>query len=206
LRVTIATAFDLAALARRYQLAPALALGLGAGLYFEYYRRAQPAPTRFITGLNRALESSLAARHAQYIHAPRDAARAALRENALWFNLDRQPATALLGLEMLAEELVYYDTQSDWRVCLRAMAGAIDDHEALYRGVYILFLQEIARLLDIQPLIIELQEIAAEWTQFAAYLNACAVSENVPDFEKAGRLARRLAFREEHFWGKALDL
>lgn len=204
--MTASTLIDLKSLARAYEISPALALGLGAGVYFEYFRRPQPAPTRSITGLNRVMDTALAARLSQFHTAPRKAARAALHENALWFNLDRQPTTALLGMEMLAEELVYYDTLPDWRVSFQAMARAILDGDALYRRAYASFLQEMSRYLETQTVTTELLEIADEWSQFAMYLEQSAVSERALSFEQASRLVRRLAFREEHFWGKVLDL
>ncbi len=197
---------DLEQLAHAYKLSPALALGLGAGVYFEYYRRPSPRPTRFITGLNRATAQTLAQRAAQYSTAPQAALRAALHENALWFNLDRQPTTALLGMEMLAEELVYYDTYPDWRVSFRAMARAVLDTDALHRRTYASFLQASARFIPAHEVTIELQEIADDWIHFGTYLDECAASANAPSFEQASRLVRRLAFREEHFWGKVLDL
>lgn len=183
-----------------------MALGLGAGVYFEYYRRPSPAPTRFITGLNRATAETLAQRMRQYATAPQAALRAALHENALWFNLDRQPTTALLGMEMLAEELVYYDTFPDWRVSFQAMARAVLDSGALHRHTYVSFLQESSHFIAAQEFATELQEIADGWVQFGTYLDECAASVSAPSFEQASRLVRRLAFREEHFWGKVLDL
>ena len=205
-RVTEILVPDLDALAHAHQLSHAMALGLSAGLYFEYYRRPRPQPTRFITGLNRAAESFLQQRLAQYSTAPYDAVRAALRDNALWFNLDRLPTTALLGMEMLAEELVYYDTLADWRECFRAMSQQISDTRALYRRTYCDFLQEIANVTDTAAVVSELSEIANDWERFAAHLAACAAPDAAPGFEQAGRLVRRIAFREEHFWGQILAL
>lgn len=197
--------FDLATLASAHNVSPALALGLGAGVYFEYYRRPQPAPTRFITGLHRATASTLAQRLPHYERAPQETLRAALHENALWFNLDRQPTTALLGMEMLAEELVYFDSYPDWRISFQAMARAIFDGDALFRRKYAAFLDEISPFIVTRTAAAELHEICDEWLQCAACLNDSA-SGHTPSFESASRLVRRLAFREEHFWGKVLDL
>lgn len=182
-----------------------MALGLGAGVYFEYYRRPTPEPTRFITGLNRATGALLAQRIEHYASAPEAAVRAALHENALWFNLDRQPTTALLGMEMLAEELIYYDTVPDWRISFQAMARVILETGALYRRTFITFLNEVAHLVVMHGVASELQEIADEWTRFGTYLEECAERANASSFEQASRMVRRLAFREEHFWGKVLD-
>ena len=204
-RVKQLTTSALNALAAAHDISPAMALGLGAGVYFEYYRRPQP-PTRFITGLNRACETTLRQRLPIYHQTPHTALRDALRENALWFNLDRQPTTALLGIEMLAEELVYYDKLADWRECFHGIAREIVDTHALYRRTYCAFLQDIAREIDTAAVATELGEIADEWQAFAMYLKECAAPDSTPSFERAGRLVRRIAFREEHFWGKVLDL
>lgn len=182
-----------------------MALGLGAGVYFEYYRRPTPEPTRFITGLNRATEAVLVKRMEHYASAPEAAVRAALHENALWFNLDRQPTTALLGMEMLAEELIYYDTVPDWRIAFHGMARVILETGALYRRTFVSFLNEVAHFVVGDDAVSELQEIAGEWTRFGTYLEECAGPTSVPSFEQASRMVRRLAFREEHFWGKVLD-
>ncbi len=183
-----------------------MGLGLGAGVYFEYYRRPTPAPTRFITGLNRVVQATLAQRAPQYAATPKDAVRAALHENALWFNLDRQPTTALLGMELWAEELAYYDALPDWRVSLQAMARTILDSGALYRRSYLEFLQTSAPLVPTRAAQQELSEIVNEWMQLAICLQDCAASAAAPALETPSRLVRRLAFREEHFWGKVLEL
>lgn len=192
--------------ARGHGLSPALTLGLGAGVYFEYYRRPQSSPTRFITGLHRSFPESLRQNFVEYEQAPEATLRAALRANAMWFIYDRQPTTALLGIEMLAEELVYYDAVADWRVCWQAMAREIFGTRALFRRDYGAFLQEISNLVNTQALVSELNEIAEEWEGFAAYLETSAAPQGEPSFETASRLVRRIAFREEHFWGKVLDL
>jgi hypothetical protein len=192
--------------AQSHRLSSAMTLGLSAGIYFEYYRRPQPSPTRFITGLQRSFPESLRQNFVKYEAAPEATLRTALRENAMWFIYDRQPTTALLGIEMLAEELVYYDTVADWRVCWQAMARQIFSTRALFRRDYGAFLQEISNLIHTQALASELNEIAEEWERFAAYLEANAAPRGDPSFETASRLVRRIAFREEHFWGKVLDL
>lgn|GEM_PF-2852260 len=192
--------------ARDHALSPALTLGLSAGVYFEYFRRPQPSPTRLITGLQRSFPESLRQNFVEYEQAPEATLRAALRANAMWFIYDRQPTTALLGIEMLAEELIYYDTVADWRVCWQAMAREIFSTRALFRRDYGAFLQEISKYFNTQALASEVNEIAEEWERFAAYLETSAAPQGDPSFETASRLVRRIAFREEHFWGKVLDL
>lgn len=196
---------ELVSCAQSHNLSAAMGLGLGAGVYFEYYRRPSPAPTRFITGLHRAAPTTLTQRAPQYAAAPEQTVRAALRENALWFNLDRQPTAALLGMELWAEELAFYDALPDWRVSLQAMARTILDSDALYRRIYLEFLQTCAPFVPTSAAQTELSEIVNEWLQLANCLQDCAASA-APALETPSRLVRRLAFREEHFWGKVLDV
>lgn len=193
---------DLQALALEYSVVPALALGLGAGLYFEYFRRHRISPTHFVAALHRDLEKNLAARYALFVRDPRAACRDALRQNALWFNLDRAPTTALLGMEMLAEELPHYETIADWRSSLNNMAQTIRETDALYRFTYAEFLDEIAPQVPRAPFLAQqLREIAGEWSSFAEQLPSAVLPMQL---ERASRLLRRIAFREEHFWGIVL--
>ncbi|HZQ08388.1 MAG TPA: DUF4872 domain-containing protein [Anaerolineae bacterium] len=197
---------ELDELAEGHALSPALALGLGAGVYFEYFRRPQPSPTHWISGIHRCLRDTLTARTIHYKQSPQAALREALRENALWFNLDRAPTTALLGMEMLAEELAHYQAIADWRECLLGMSEEILANNALYRRMYVAFLNEATQHLSpLQSLISELDEVADAWNSFAAHLQQTAQASNPPELEHASRLLRRLAFREEHFWGTVLD-
>src|SRR5581483_4648288 len=152
---------ELDELAEGHALSPALALGLGAGVYFEYFRRPQPSPTHWISGIHRCLRDTLTARTIHYKQSPQAALREALRENALWFNLDRAPTTALLGMEMLAEELTQYEAIADWRECLHGMGEEILTTGALYRRTYVAFLNQAAQHLPVvQPLAREMDEVA----------------------------------------------
>lgn len=182
-----------------------LRFGLGAGLYFEYFRRPRESPSRFVVGLNRHLDAQLAARIAEYQNGDaRAAVRAALHENARLFNLDRAPTTALMGMEMLAEQLADFADIPDWQTCLRDMREEITTTGSCYRRTYGLFLQEVQSSVEIQELGCELADIADEWDALAAQFTRAL--HDWGELEQAGRLLRRLAFREEHFWGKVLDL
>lgn len=156
-------------------------------------------------GFNRNLDTVLAARlaHLQNRDA-REAVLDALHENALLFNLDRAPTTALMGMEMLAEQLAEWDSIPDWRACLAAMRDDIVATNSFYRGTFLLFLKEIRAYVDTTELCAELTEIVADWDTLAAQF-ALAIHD-LQQLENAGRQLRRLAFREEHFWGKVLDL
>lgn len=195
----------LEALAHQYDVAPAMALGQSAGLYFEYLRRPAPSPTHQIAGLNRELDTQAVARLAR--GAPGQAEiRAALRKNALWFNLDRAPTTALLGMEMLAEELGSYTAIADWQACAQDMAATIQRTRSLFRRLYADYL---ARAGEIEPfaaeLCVEMAELAGEWDEFAACLDATAAASDGSSLERASRLLRRIAMREEHFWGRVMN-
>ncbi len=182
-----------------------LRFGLGAGLYFEYFRRPNDLPSHFIIGFNRHLNTNLTARSAQYQNGnARDAIRDALRENALLFNLDRAPTTALMGMEMLAEHLADFQMIPDWQTCLRDMHVEITATDSCYRRIYLSFLQEIQTLVDATNLITELSEIADEWDALASQITLAR--NDSAQLERASRLLRRIAFREEHFWGQVLDL
>lgn len=187
------------------ELSVPLKFGLGAGLYFQYLHRPHESPSRRISGLNRNLASSLAPRLILYGADNRGTViREALQENALLFNLDRAPTTALMGIEMLAEHLTDFSSLPDWQSCLSEMHTEIVATDALYRRTYLQFLQEIGAHIDTAALCGELSEIADEWDAFAAQL--LVTLRETAQLERTGRMLRRLAFREEHFWGNVLEV
>ncbi len=182
-----------------------LRFGLGAGLYFEYLQRPNEFPSHFIISFNRDLDVTLPARIRTYQNgSARQTVRDALRENALLFNLDRAPTTALMGMEMLAEQLTDFERIPDWQTCLSDMREEITATGSCYRRLYLLFLQEIESLIETQSLCHELSEIADEWDALAAHFTVAMNDSS--QLERASRLLRRLAFREEHFWGKVLEV
>lgn len=196
---------ELALVAQKYRMSKAMALGLGAGVYFEYFQQPHGSPSRFISGLHRSLEKTLAARVAAFADDPRTALRDAMRENALWFNLDRAATNGLLGMEMLAEELPHLSSVDDRQECVTQMARAIQVSRALYRETYATFLEQCSlHFPDATNLTIALREIAGEWDEFAIELTGTA--HDTFRLERAGRMLRRLALREEHFWGNVLEL
>lgn len=192
-------------LAQKYALPLAQVVGLGAGLYFEYFRRPAASPTHFITGLDRSLENTLATRERALESDYAETIHNALCENAYKFNLDRAPTIALMGMELLAEELPQFERIEDWRICVSGMAHTILETRALYRLTYVDFLKESAPYFaPAQSLADQLSDIADEWNSFAQRLLQTA--HDSAQLERASRMLRRLAFREEHFWGKVLDL
>jgi hypothetical protein len=198
---------ELDTLANQFGISPALVLGLSAGLYFQYFRRPEPSPTHWIEGLNPNIRTALGQRLEKYRFSPESAIKVALRENALWFNLDRAPTTGLLGMEMLAEELPNFDNVADWRVCLDTFAKTIDNTGSLYRRTFVKFLYEILSRYDSKWIFAqELGSIAADWNKFAVTLTETASGNNSANLEGLSRQIRRIAFREEHFWGTVLEV
>jgi hypothetical protein len=126
-----------------------------------------------------------------------------MHENALLFSLDRQPTAGLLGMEMLAEHLPDFRDVADFQACLARMAQCIGSTGALHRRLYLKFLQEIGGTLDTRAYRRELGEIAEEWDLLQWTLDQAA--KDATQLERAGRVLRRLAMREEHFWGSMLN-
>jgi hypothetical protein len=196
----------LAVLAARQEITPSLIVGLGAAVYFEYYRRAEPPPSHYISALRRNFEQTLEVRLAEYRVTPHAAVRAALMENARWFNLDRAATTALLGMEMLAEELPEYHSIPDWQACFQEMAETINCTNALHRRTLVTFLRDVALYIpEACACADELDGIASEWRRLATHLTETVQLGGGSRFEQASRWLRRLALREEHFWGTILE-
>ncbi len=185
-----------------------LVFGLGAGIYFEYYRRPGDSPSRFFTGHNRQLEQELDSRVAEFLNGDRrEAIVSALRTNALAMNIDRSPVAGVMGMELFAEELENWATLPDWEACAREAARTIEDTGSLYRRRYVQFLREASECFDpVRRLLVPLREIAGEWDILAAKLRMVAIPDPEEGFTHAGRLLQRLAAREEHFWGELIEL
>lgn len=195
---------ELGSVASKHKIARSYAIGLGAGLYFEYFRRPHLTPSHTVNGLARDFETVLMSRLPASLPEAEQKIRAAMRENALRFNLDRSPTTALLGMEMLAEELPHFDRNPDYRASLLGMSERICATRSLYRRDYQLFLDEVnLQFFSAAGYSDELREIADEWDTFGFYLKQTADSPS--GLERASQLLRRLAFREEHFWGTILE-
>lgn len=193
-------------IAECFGVSPELALGLGAGLYFQYFRRPEPAPSHWIDGLNPNIVQGLAGQLENYAISPDSAVRNALTANALWFNLDRAPTTGLLGMEMLAEELPHFNSIADWRICIQVMTETIDNTESLHRRTIVRFLNGVAvHFAPAQILAREMSSIADSWDTFSANLRDTPIGNSASNLETFSRQIRRIAFREEHFWGVVLE-
>lgn len=197
---------DLGELARANGLSIPLALGIGAGLGFEYRRNAHQSPSRVFTGLDRDFPARLPVCARAYLNGePRDIVLNALHQNALSFSLDSSPFIAIMGMEMLAEELPLWEELDDWQSCSISAHNTITTNDALYRRFYLRFLNEIVGFLPgVKWLIAELDEIASEWDSLAVTFKTISMN-SVNHLFSAGSKMRRLASREEHFWGKLLE-
>ncbi len=141
-----------------------------------------------------------------------DAIRLALRDNALGMNLDRAPYSGIMGMESLAEDFENWGAAPDWvlaarfayqNIAVRGTGGGF------FRKMYAQFLREAedvdTRLRDAK-LADAMEEIAGEWTTLGGILQEIAEEQDPGRFQDAARAIRRLAMREESFWGRVLNL
>ncbi|MBI5302158.1 MAG: BtrH N-terminal domain-containing protein [Chloroflexi bacterium] len=141
-----------------------------------------------------------------------DATRAALRDNARAMNLDRAPHLAIMGMETLAEDFENWADAPDWEWCARFGYQIIEKRGTgggAFRKLYAAYLREAeARddALRAARLAETMAELADEWTAFAAVLKRVSEEKERALFADASRAIRRLALREEHFWGRVMDL
>ncbi len=140
------------------------------------------------------------------------AIRAALRDNGLGMNLDRAPYLGIMGMEALAEDFVNWSDAPDWEICARAGYQLIEVRGtggSLFRKMYARFLREAEALderLRAANLADAMDEIAGEWSALANLLRDIAKEKQRGRFQDAGRAMRRLALREENFWGRVLNI
>ncbi len=141
-----------------------------------------------------------------------DATRAALRDNALAMNLDHAPHLAVMGMETLAEDFESWGEASDWEWCARFAYQIIEKRGTgggAFRTLYAAFLREAQardELLRGAHLAETMTEIADEWSAFAALLKRISEEKHRAGFADASKAIRRLALREENFWGRVMDL
>lgn len=185
----------------------AFCFGLAVPLGFYYHSNDHRSPSRWIAGTRLDMAASLK-RHTDA--APDlDCAtlvRTALRENALAMDLDRTHWEAIMGMELLAEDFEAWAARPDAAACARAAAEAIDAPPggALWRGLYTRFARECAAwFAPAAEMAGMLDSVCDDWRALSATLRG----ESPPGerFPAAGRQIRRLAMREEYFWGRVLD-
>ncbi len=141
-----------------------------------------------------------------------DATVVALRDNALWMNLDRAPHQAIMGMETLAEDFENWGDAPDWASCAKFGYQNIEVRGTgggFFRRMYAQFLRELELIderLRAASLAETMEGIADEWSEFARLLKRIAEEKDRAAFADASRAIRRLAMREENFWGKVLDV
>lgn len=141
-----------------------------------------------------------------------EAIHGALHDNALGMNLDRAPYFGIMGMESLAEDFVNWANAPDWDMCARFAYQNIEVRGtggSAFRRMYAQFLHQ-AEALDERlrgaGLAATMDEIADDWSGLAAVLKEIATKHDPQLFKDAGRAIRRLAMREENFWGRVLNL
>lgn len=183
-------------IARRNDVHPALAFGLGEGLNLFYVRREEGLPFRFHV-LPGGFEERIAMRKDE----PRAAAiEAALVGNAHGVMLCTGDPHGLDAIEAWAEELPRWPLRAGWEESVRAVTEGIVASDGLYRRSYGVFLDEAARYhAGLEAPRALLDEIADGWLDVAARLERGGPLERV-----APRLLRMAAL-ESRFWGLILD-
>ncbi|MGB8648248.1 MAG: DUF4872 domain-containing protein [Anaerolineae bacterium] len=188
-------------------LSQEMVLGLGAGLYFEYISQPGRSPSRFFSGHNRRLERDLEQRLQDWRDGDkRGAITGALRANALAMDLDRSHYTAIMGMELLAEDFETWERAADAQACALHAAEEIDRTESLYRRPYVRFLQQAtAWQSDAAELVPVLADVASEWDVLGQILRGVANGDHDRSFAHASLVIRRIAMLEEHFWGEVIN-
>ncbi|MBI5653136.1 MAG: DUF4872 domain-containing protein [Chloroflexi bacterium] len=133
-----------------------------------------------------------------------NAVRAALRDNARAMVMDRAPHFGVMGMETLAEDFETWGDAPDWVVCTRFGFQNIEVRGTgggFFRALYAQFLRDA----NFPELGATMDEIANEWSAFARLLKQIADEKNRARLGEASRAIRRLAMREENFWGRVLD-
>ena len=140
-----------------------------------------------------------------------DAVIVALRDNALAMDLDRAPHQGIMGMETLAEDFENWADAPDAALCARFAYQNVEVRGTgggFFRKMYAQFLREAEPLderLRAANLAETLEQIADEWSAFGRLAQRLATEPDRAAFGDASRAMRRLAMREENFWGKVLD-
>lgn len=140
-----------------------------------------------------------------------DAIIRALRANALGMVIDRAPHTGVMGMETLAEDFQNWNKSADWEFCARFGYQNIDVRGTgggFFRKMYAQFLRQAeapSEIVRVGKFADQMTAIANEWSQFGGLLKRIADEKNAALFTEASNAVRRLAMREENFWGQVLD-
>ena len=116
-----------------------------------------------------------------------------------------------MGMELLAEDFENWGDAPDWKRCAKFGYQIIEVRGTgggCFRKMYADFLRGAEALderLRAAKLAETMDSIAQEWTEFARLLQRIAEEQDRAAFAEASRAIRRLAMREENFWGRVLD-
>jgi hypothetical protein len=126
-------------------------------------------------------------------------------------NLDRAPHQAVMGMETLFEDFEQWGSAPDWGICARFGYQNIEVRGTgggFFRKLYAQFLRQAEQLdgdLRAAHLAETMEEIASEWTALGSILQRVAKEKDPALFKDASHATRRLAMREENFWGRVLN-
>jgi hypothetical protein len=111
-------------------------------------------------------------------------------------------------METLAEEFEDWAESADWVWCARFTYQMIERRGTgggFFRKIYAAYLREAEELipaLQSAHLAEAMAEIAGEWTELAGLLKRISEEQDARGFAEAARRMKRLAGREESFWGR----
>lgn len=115
-------------------------------------------------------------------------------------------------MESLAEEFESWADVPDWEFCARMAHQNIEVRGTgggMFRKMYAQYLRQAEAIitpLQEAKLAETMDEIAGEWTALAGILQRIAAERNAALYKEASRAVRRLAPREENFWGRVLRI
>ena len=191
---------------RHLDFTDAYLFGLAAPLDFAYFANPNRVPSHWIVGTHGNIPGNLSNLLASAVSTD-ELVRRALEMNAEMMAFDRSPNAAILGMESLAEEI------ADWGALPYADQIAFGIRQAILvepfggalgRELYTEFLREATKDLALAGELSEILEpICGEWSWLADLMGeSLSLRER---FERASTHIRRLASREEYFWGRMLE-
>lgn len=191
---------------RNLEVSDAYLFGLAAPLDFAYFADPHRVPSHRIVGTHGNILGSLSSLLSG--SRPMDElVRAALEMNAERMAFDRSPNAAILGMESLAEEIADWGSLPDADQIALGIRQAIlagPFGGALGRQLYSEFLREATKDLLLPGELSEILEpICGEWVLLAELMDESLLLRE--RFKRASTHVRRLASREEYFWGRALE-
>lgn len=191
---------------RHLDFPDAYLFGLAAPLDFAFFADPNRVPSHWIVGTHANIPGNLSNLLTRAVSID-ESVRAALEMNAEMMAFDRSPNAAILGMESLAEEIADWGALPDADQIALGIRQAIlveSFGSALGREVYAEFLREATKELPLAGELSDILEpICGEWIWLADLMGESLLLRE--RFERASTHIRRLASREEYFWGRVLD-